>query len=539
MDQIVQSYVANHQFMGSVLVARGTQVLLSKGYGSANLEWEVPNRPNTKFRLGSITKQFTAASILLLEERGKLKVNDLIKTYIPDAPPAWEKITIFHLLTHTSGIPSFTSFADYRKLEPFPTTAEELVARFRDKPLEFQPGERWNYSNSGYVLLTYLIERISGTSYEQFVRENIFVPLGMKDSGYDSNSAVISHRASGYTLNNDTFENAGFIHMSVPQGAGALYSTSEDLLKWEQSLFGGKVLRAASLEKMTAPFKNNYAFGLQVDTATGHKIIDHGGGIEGFNTELAYYPDDKLTVVVLGNINGSAPQEIARKLAAVNHGETVTLPGERKEITLDTKLLQRYVGAYQMAQGPAMLITLENNQLSEKLGNQPAFPIFSQSENTFFLKVVDAQIEFPKDESGEHASQLTLHQNGRDIVAKRLDDVETKRIADGAAGAAKRFKDQTAAPGSEAALRKLIEGLRGGNPDYDTMSLNFAAITRQQLPQLESTIADLGEVQSVSFKGVGPGGADIYQVKFEKGALECRISLSSDGKVEGAGIRPQ
>jgi CubicO group peptidase (beta-lactamase class C family) len=539
MDQIVQSYVTNHQFMGSVLVARGGQVLLSKGYGSANLEWEVPNSPNTKFRLGSITKQFTAASILLLEERGKLKVNDPVKTYLPDAPPAWEKITVFHVLTHTSGIPSFTSFADYPKLEPFPTTAEQLVARFRDKPLEFQPGDKWNYSNSGYVLLTYLIERISGTSYEKFVRENIFEPLGMKDSGYDSNSAMIPHRASGYTRNNDTFENAGFIHMSVPQGAGALYSTTEDLLKWEQALFGGKVLQTASLEKMTMPFKNNYAFGLQVDTVGGHKIIDHAGGIEGFNTELAYYPDDKLTVVVLGNVNGNAPQEIARKLAAVSQGETVTLPGERKEITLDTKVLSRYVGAYQMAQGPAMLITLENNQLSEKLGNQPAFPIFPQSETMFFLKVVDAQIEFPKDESGEHASQLTLHQNGRDMVAKRLDEVEAKRIADQAAAGAKRFKDQMAAPGSEAALRKLIEGLRAGNPNYDQMSSNFAAITRQQLPQLQSTITDLGAIQSVTFKGVGPGGADIYQVKFEKGASECRISLGPDGKIEGAGIRPQ
>jgi hypothetical protein len=327
--------------------------------------------------------------------------------------------------------------------------------------------------------------------------------------------------------------------MSVPQGAGALYSRTEDLLKWEQALFGGKVLQPASLEKMTTPFKNNYAFGLQVDRVGGHKIIDHGGGIEGFNTELAYYPDDKLTLVVLGNVNGNAPQEIARKLAAVNHGEIVTLPGERKEITLDNKVLNRYVGAYQMAQGPAMLITLENDQLFEKLGNQPAFPIFPQSKTMFFLKVVDAQIEFPKDESGEHASQLTLHQNGRDMVAKRLDEVEAKRIADQAAAGAKRFKDQTAAPGSEAALRKLIEGLRAGNPDNDLVSSNFAAITRQQLPQLQSTTTDLGAIQSVSFKGVAPGGADIFQLKFEKGALEFRILLGPDGKIEGVGIRPQ
>src|SRR5438105_4513018 len=198
MEQIIDSYVVPKRFMGSVLVAQQGKVLLSKGYGSANLEWEIPNSPTTKFRLGSITKQFTAASILLLEERGKLSITDPVKKYLPDAPAVWGKVTIFHLLTHTSGVPSFTSFPDYAKLEPFAATPEQLVARFRDKPLDFEPGEKFSYSNSGYVLLGYLIEKISGMSYEKFVRENIFTPLGMKDSGYDSNSAVIPRRASGY-----------------------------------------------------------------------------------------------------------------------------------------------------------------------------------------------------------------------------------------------------------------------------------------------------------------------------------------------------
>jgi CubicO group peptidase (beta-lactamase class C family) len=323
MEQVVQSYVANQSFMGSVLVARGSQVLLSKGYGSANLEWGIPNSPSTKFRLGSITKQFTAASILLLEERGKLSINDPVKKYMPDAPEAWDKITIFNLLTHTSGIPNFTSFPEYKKLEPFVTTPGEVVAHFRDKPLDFAPGEKWKYSNSGYLLLGYLIEKITGGSYEKFVTENIFTPLGMNDSGYDSNSAVIAHRASGYVHDAKGFENAGFIHMSIPHAAGALYSTTEDLLKWEQSLFGGKLLSAASLDKMTTPFKDNYACGLRVQTVGGHKVIDHGGRIEGFNTELAYYPEDKLTVVALANVNGQAPAEIATKLAAIAHGESV------------------------------------------------------------------------------------------------------------------------------------------------------------------------------------------------------------------------
>src|SRR5947199_5748194 len=264
MEELVQSYVTAKQFMGSVLVAQQGKVLLSKGYGSANLEWEIPNSPTTKFRLGSITKQFTAASILLLEEQGKLKLDDPVKKHMSDAPAAWDKVTIFHLLTHTSGIPSFTSFSDYREKESQAMTPEKLVAWFRDKPLDFQPGEKWDYSNSGYVLLGYLIEKISGQSYADFVEQNIFKPLGMKDSGYDSNSAIIAHRAAGYMPTPKGPVNASFVHMSIPLSAGALYSTTEDLLRWEQGLFGGKLLKAESLQKMTAPFKRDYAFGLEV-----------------------------------------------------------------------------------------------------------------------------------------------------------------------------------------------------------------------------------------------------------------------------------
>jgi hypothetical protein len=290
---------------------------------------------------------------------------------------------------------------------------------------------------------------------------------------------------------------------------------------------------------MTTPFKENYAFGLQVETVGGHKVIAHGGGIEGFNTEVAYYPDDKLTVVVLGNVNGGAPGDIAGKLAALAHGETVKLPGERKEITLDPKVLERYVGAYQLAPGVDVLITLENKQLFTKLTGQAAIPIFPESETMFFLKVVDAQIEFPKDEIRGKKGQLTLHQNGRDLTAKRLDDAEATRIADAAAAAAKRFKDQTPAPGSEAVLRKMIEDTRLGKPDYEHMSPGLAAATRQQLPQLQATLTQVGALQSLTFKGVGPGGDDIYSAKFEKGSLEYQIWLGPDGKVESANVRPQ
>jgi CubicO group peptidase (beta-lactamase class C family) len=416
MEQIIQSYVADHRFMGSILVARDGKPLLDKGYGFANLEWQVPNAPTTKFRLGSITKQFTAASILLLEERGKLKIEDQVKKYMPDAPTAWDKVTIFHLLTHTSGIPSFTGFPDYPKRQMETMTPQQLVDWFRDKPLEFEPGTKWNYSNSGYVLLGYLIEKISGQSYADFVQQNIFTPLGMKDSGYDSNAAIIERRAEGYSPGKNGPENAGFVNMTVPLSAGALYSTTEDLLRWEQGLFGGKLLSPASLAKMTTPFKEDYAFGLSVSTQDGHKAITHDGGIQGFNTSMTYYPDDKLVVAVLANLNGPGAGQISAALGKVAHGEKVVLPSERKEITLSPQALEKYAGSYELTfpnRTVPFVITFEDGKLLAQLGQQPKFPIFAESETLFFYKNVDAQLEFTRNGKGE-ITGLVLHQNGRD-----------------------------------------------------------------------------------------------------------------------------
>lgn len=427
MEQVIQSYVHPGQFMGSVLVARDGNILLSKGYGDADVEWEIPNAPTTKFRIGSMTKQFTATSILLLEERGKLKVEDPVKKYMPDAPAAWDKVTIQSLLTHTSGIPSFTSFPDYHATEAIPTTPEQLVARFRDKPLEFQPGEKWEYSNSGYVLLGYLIEKISGQSYKDFLEENIFKPVGMRDSGYDSNQAIVPRRASGYSPGAKGPANAGYIDMTIPFSAGALYSTTEDLLRWETALFGGNVLSAASLTKMTTAFKSDYGFGLMIHTVNGRKEVEHGGGFEGFNTEMQYFPEEKLAIIVLGNLNGSAPDEIATKLGAVVHGEKVVLASERKEIPLPANMLEGYVGIYELAPTFRIAITLEDGGLKLQATNQPKFPLFAQSTTSFFMKVVDAEVNFEKNDQGA-VSGLVLHQGGRDMKGRRLTAEEVAAV---------------------------------------------------------------------------------------------------------------
>ncbi len=297
-------------------------MLFSKGYGFANLEWRVPNDSATKFRLASITKQFTAAAILLLEERGKLTLDDTVKRLLPDAPAAWDRITLRHLLTHTSGIPELLDTPEFADLRSLATTPGELVARFRGQPLDFEPGSQFRYSNSGYILLSYLIEKITGETYENFIRENLFTPLGMNDSGYDSSSAVIPHRAAGYVYEASGYENAAFVDMSISQGAGGLYSTTGDLLKWTQALFGGRLLKPESLAKMTTPFLDNYALGLVIETVGSRKVVRHDGGIAGFDTDLAYYPEDQLTIAVLSNVEADGPdaEALGDDLARLVHG---------------------------------------------------------------------------------------------------------------------------------------------------------------------------------------------------------------------------
>ena len=418
METVIRADVDRGDFMGAILVVKDGVVLLDRGYGSANLEWKIPNDGDTRFRLGSVTKQFTAASILLLAERGKLNLDAPIKVWFPDAQAAWDKITIRHLLTHSSGIPNLTSFDDYEKLKTLPVTLDALIGRFRDKPLDFQPGEKWRYSNSGFIVLTAIVEKASGQSYANFVTDNLFKPLGMADTGYDSHAAVIPHRASGYAPGANGMVNADYIDMTIPQGAGALYSTTQDLLKWETGLYGGKLLKPESLIAMTTPFKNNYAFGLGVSSDANGRLFSHGGGIEGFNTWLGYDPERRIIVVVLGNLNGSAPGRLGAGLMTLARGGTVTLPGDRVEITLPPASLSAYVGTYDVSPEFGFVVRLEGGKLIVQATGQGPLVLHAEKPDHFFLKEVDAQITFRRDASGK-IDAAVLHQNGRETIALR------------------------------------------------------------------------------------------------------------------------
>ena len=418
MDEVVRASFEADEFTGAVLVARDGEVLLDRGYGFANREWSVPNDGDTKFRLGSVTKQFTAVAIMLLNERGLVDLDAPVKTYLPDAPAAWDGVTVRHLLTHTAGVPNFTDFDDYGASKTLPATMDSLIGRFRDRPLDFQPGEGWSYSNSGYILLTAIVEKASGRSYADFVAETLFQPLGMADSGYDSHAAVLPRRASGYAPTARGIVNADYIDMSIPQGAGALYSTTRDLLKWEQGLFGGRLLTPASLAVLTTPVRNQYAFGLAVTQAGGNTTIAHSGGIEGFNTHMAWDPDRRMTVIVLGNLNGPGSDQVAGSLMALARGETVTLASERQAVAVAPEVLRSYEGVYELAPTFAITISVVDGKLMAQATGQDAFELHPESDSRFFLTVVDAQITFTRDDAGA-VDGLILHQGGRDSPAPR------------------------------------------------------------------------------------------------------------------------
>jgi CubicO group peptidase (beta-lactamase class C family) len=402
MQQVIQPYVDAQMFMGSVLVAKAGRVLFSKSYGMADLEWNVPNSADTRFNIASMTKQFTAAAILLLENRGKLKTDDLVKKYLTDAPASWDKITIYHLLTHTSGISD-----DAAKYEP--GTPDKLV--FRDVPLNFQPGEQWAYTDLGYMVLGYLIEKISGQTYEAFVQQLIFKPLAMNDSGMFSNDAIIPRRATGYWPGDNGIENADRPDWRIGFSAGSLYSTTQNLLRWEEGLFGGKVLTPASLHKMITPFKSDYACGLHVNRVGGHLMIEHDGNNIGYNSDMAYYPEERIAVIVLANLNGTVTGEMTKALAAVAHGEPPPIPSVHKEIRLPKEILARYAGTYQFSQY-TLEITPEGNHLLIKYSNGHTDVVFPESETKFFSKPWPLQFEFSKNDKGEFAL-LTRHQSDK------------------------------------------------------------------------------------------------------------------------------
>ena len=397
----MQAELRANGFSGTVLLARGRPIF-AKGVGYANAEWQIPNTPKTKFRIGSMTKQFTSMLVMQLREQGKIKLEDSVCVYVTPCPDAWKPVTIHHLLTHTSGIPTYTGIAAWQATMMVPKTIEQMVAIFRDLPLQWVPGEKYAYNNSGYFLLGVVIEKASGKKYEQALQEMILTPLGLADTGYDWSKTILPRRASGYSGKGDTLQNAAPLDMQQPYAAGSMYSTVDDLLKWDQALYTEKLLPAAAKQVMWTPFKDNYAYGWNVGQPTpafrrlqaGRPQRRHQRLLE----HIVRLPDPNVTVIVLANVPPAQTDCVVRDLAAILL--RTALPGlrranGRRASTRRCTTLRRQVPAraelHTDGHGPRR----SPHDPGDRTGEARGFP---ESEMKYFLKVVDAQVTFIKEE---------------------------------------------------------------------------------------------------------------------------------------------
>lgn len=420
VDEYVNAAMTVYGFSGSILVSQNGQAVVSKGFGMANIELAVPNTPQTVFRLGSVTKQFTAMAIMILQERGKLRVSDPACQYLTECPAAWQPLTIRHLLTHTSGIPNYTNFPDFARIAVLPTTAAELVGKLKDKPLEFAPGEKFAYSNSGYYLLGLIVERASGKPYADFLQEAIFAPLAMKQTGYDNPSRILTNRAAGYARQAGETVNAAYMDMTIPYAAGALHSTTEDLFRWDRALYTDTLVSQKSLDEIFTPYKGGYGYGWSIGQRFDRQAIAHGGGIYGFATQVDRFPADRVTVIVLSNVETAPAGRMANDLAAIVFGAPYEIPRERQAIPLEPSVLAQYVGQYKIASPPVdIIVTRDGGTLFAQIAGRLKLALLAESETTFFSRDVSAQITFVKDAAGQ-VTGLTLRLDGSELSAQRV-----------------------------------------------------------------------------------------------------------------------
>ena len=419
-DALVKPYLEAKLFSGAILVAHRGRPVFRRAYGLANREWGVANTPETRFRVGSITKQFTAAAILKLAEAGRLNLDDPIRRFYPEAPAAWDRVTIRTLLTHSSGIPSYTNLPDYyARIQRLEMAPREIVALTADKPLLFEPGKGFDYDNTGYILLGLVVEAASGQSYQRYLRETIFEPVGLKDTGYDDASVILPRRASGYRLGNGQLRNALPIASSIPYAAGAHYSSVDDLLAWDRSLFSGRVISVLSRRAMFADAGFGYGFGWYIGQSHGHRLWSHGGGINGFLTIKDNYPDDDLIVLVLANTETAPVQAMAREIAAL----WFRVPDPGSEIVLEPEIMDRYAGHYRLGPGRLLTLTRDGDHLMAQVTGEPALPFVPEGDRTFVSKARNARITLDTEPDGRPTG-LILYRDGIDRTAPRTEETQ-------------------------------------------------------------------------------------------------------------------
>ncbi len=401
-DKLLSAQFKTDETGCAALVAIKGQIVYKKAFGMANLELNVPMQPDMVFRIGSMTKQFTAVAILQLMEQGKLSLQDDITKFIPDYPTQAYKITIENLLTHTSGIKSYTDGPEFMKFIKEDLKPEELIDKFKNLPMEFAPGTKWNYSNSGFFLLGYIIEKVSGMKYQDYIEQNLFRPAGMTNSLYGSDRKIIKNRAYPYQADGDNVVNADYMSMLLPYSAGSLMSTVEDLYKWNRALLSNKFVKRETLEKAWTEFKlsdgkgTHYGYGWFLSQVQGSPSIEHGGGINGYLTNGIFLPKEDVFVAVFSNNTAKGPDAVSTKMAAIAIGK----PYVRTETPVPAEMIDQYPGVYDDENGTLRMITKEGTQLFSQRSGGEKLKIKQFAPDKFFFDDYLTVLTFKRDASG-------------------------------------------------------------------------------------------------------------------------------------------
>ena len=428
INTLLEAHKKMGNFSGAVLVVNHGKILISKGYGLANYELDVPNKPIMKFRIASLTKQFTAAAILLLQEKGLLKITDSLQKYIPDFPHA-QSITLHQLLCHASGIPNITFFSDFSQKCMFAITLDKEIEYIKEhsQSLDFVPGTQYTYSNSNYLILSFIVQKVSGQSFESYLDTQVLQPLGMTHSGLDHQSKILPNRASGYVKNEGTLANAPFFDFSWAAGSGGMFSTIEDMYRWDRALFSDKqnVFPSGILQEIIKPhiaiskgkLGMAYGYGIAVHNDSNETWFSHEGNIQGFSAYMAHYQSDDSSIIVLSNFAFSPYKTIAKNIRAILTGKSYTLPSQKKSCILKAEILQKYAGTYELQavediyKRPAVTITIraEKDHLTMIMKNKQQI-LLPSSETDFFIKTSNASIHFEVD-SDKKVTGLIMLQN--------------------------------------------------------------------------------------------------------------------------------
>lgn len=422
-----------------VRVQQNGKVLFEKAYGMADMEFGIKMQPDHILRLGSITKQFTAVAMLMLVQEGKVSLSDDLTKYLPDYPTGGRKITVSQLLNHTSGIKSYTGMASFQGVFQKDMTLNELIDYFKNEPFDFEPGEKWLYNNSAYVLAGAVIEKASGMGYADFIDKKIFQPLGMTDSYFDVADRIIPRRIHGYSdgETDSTFVNAPYLSMTLPHAAGSLMSTVADLGKWDEALYTEKLVKKDLLKLAWTPNKLNdgsmthYGYGWAMDKVDGHEFIYHSGGIHGFTTNGIRVPDAHLYVIALSNTNSKGPGDMTYKIAQTVLGIT---NAQLKPIEMTAEKLKEYVGVYELAGDTDKWrhITLEGNQLYSQRSGSERFKVFAYEKDRFYFEDYPTRLVFERNKAGKVTTLKPTQPMpfGTDEIYTRTDkDKPTEKVA--------------------------------------------------------------------------------------------------------------